>query len=56
MWLNAVLYLALAWVIICGLITFLVFGRLAYFAIRNRWRARRTGSIVTENGPRQLAR
>lgn len=39
-WLNAVLYVALAWVIICGLITFPFFGRLAYIAIRNRWRAR----------------
>jgi hypothetical protein len=55
MWLNAVLYVALAWVIICGLITIPFFGRLAYIAIRNRWR-RGTGSPLKENGPRELAR
>jgi hypothetical protein len=56
MWLNAVLYVALAWVIICGLTIVAFVVRWAYIEMRHRRRARRIGSTVKKKELRRLAR
>lgn len=56
MWLNAVLYVALAWVIICGPTVLAFVVRMAYIEMRHRLRARRIGPTVKNKELRQLAR